>query len=102
MSDLEKMLKNVVLGGVGAVAAVAEKSSEVAKALVEKGQATIDQNRDTAEELKRRVKQTVAPKPDPGIDLSRLTPEQRAEIRRQLDQMDAEDANPDQQNNPNG
>lgn len=102
MGDLEKVLKNVVLGSVGAAAVVVEKSGELAKAFVEKGRETVEQNRDTVEEIKRQVKQAVDCKPDLGVDLSRLTPEQRAELRRQLDQMDREDAAPDEHDPANG
>ena len=36
MAELEKVLKDVVLGSVGAVATVVEKGGEIARALVEK------------------------------------------------------------------
>lgn len=92
MADLEKMLKDVLLGGVGAVATVVEKGGEVAQKLVEKGRETVRDNREATEELKRRFKEACpcsGEKPD--IDVSDLTSEQREALRRQLELMDEED-----------
>lgn len=56
MAELEKVLKDVVLGSVGAVAAVVEKGGEIARTLVEKGQATVEQNQETVEQIRRKVR----------------------------------------------
>ena len=96
MNELENLVKNVVYGGIGAAAALVEKGGDIARALVEKGQETVranqdkvDQIKDTAEDLKRRVKQFCEHfMNDDVIDASCLTPEQRDALRRQLDEQD--------------
>ena len=95
MTDLEKLVKDVLLGGVGAVATVAEKSGEIAKALVEKGRATVKENQDAAEELKRKWKEACPVAKQDAIDVSSLTAEQRAELRRQLDLIEEEERGDD-------
>ena len=45
-------IKNVLLAGVGAVATTAEKSTEVFKELVKKGELTVEQGKELTQELK--------------------------------------------------
>ena len=91
MSDIEKLLKDVVYGGVGAVASALETTGELAKTFVEKGQATVRQGQEKAEELKQSIRE--ACKQETGIDLNTLTRAQRDELLRQLQAMaEAEDA----------
>ena len=56
MSNLEDVLKSVVLGGVGAVATVLDKGAEIGKTLVEKGQQTVDSNQETIDSLKQKFR----------------------------------------------
>lgn len=92
MSDLEKVLKDVVYGGVGAVAAAIEVGSDLARTFVEKGQEAVRQGQERAEELKRAMKDACEEMDrDPMIDLSGLTRAQRDTLRRQLDEMDAQE-----------
>ncbi|MBE5798175.1 MAG: hypothetical protein E7327_12505 [Clostridiales bacterium] len=99
MNELENIVKSVVYGGIGAAAAIVEKGGDIARALVEKGQetvranqGTVDQIRDTAEDLKRRVQEFCEKfMNEDVIDTSSLTPEQRDALRRQLDEQDALD-----------
>lgn len=99
MNELENIVKNVVYGGIGAAAALVEKGGDIARALVEKGQETVranqdtvDQIRETAEDLKRRVVEFCEKfMNEDVIDASCLTPEQRDALRRQLDEQDAID-----------
>ena len=96
MNELENIVKSVVYGGIGAAATLVEKGGDIARALVEKGQETVranqdtvDQIRETAEDLKRRVRQFCERFMDDNvIDASCLTREQRDELRRQLDEQD--------------
>ncbi len=99
MSELEKFLKNVLLGGVGAVATAAEKASELARSLVDKGAQVVEDNKDTTDALTRRgqqladdiseqmrkvwdgVCQAVTGKTQP-------TREERDEVRERLNEMD--------------
>ena len=91
MSDLEKTLKDMLYCGVGAAATVIEKGSELAQSLVEKGQKAVEDNRATGEELKRKVKEVYEEATRVEVDVTKMTAEQRAELRRQLDMMDADD-----------
>lgn len=99
MNELENLVKNVVYGGIGAAAALVEKGGELARTLVEKGQETIRANQDAvdqikegAEDLKRRVIEFCEKfMNDDVIDTSCLTREQRDALRRQLDAQDAID-----------
>ena len=102
MSDLEKMLKDMMYGVVGAAATVAEQGGKLYDSLVEKGgkvcgdlvakgQDAVNRNREYGEELKRKAKDAVEQLTTVEIDVSQLTPEQRAELRRQMDAMDAAD-----------
>ena len=99
MSDLEKMLKNMMYGVVGAAATVAqqagklydsliEKGGKVCGDLVAKGQDAVNRNREYGEELKRKAKDAVEQLTTVEIDVTKLTPEQRAELRRQMDALD--------------
>ncbi|MBQ8554743.1 MAG: hypothetical protein IJ438_02610 [Clostridia bacterium] len=93
MNDLERIVKGVVYGGIGAAAAIVEKGGDIARSLVEKGQETVRNNQDTADDIKRRVKEFCDKfQNEDTIDVSKLSAEQRAELRRQLDQLDAEEA----------
>lgn len=91
MSEIEKVLKSVVLGGIGAAAAVVEKGGEIAKTLVEKGEETLRQNQDVADQIKEKVK-SACDAAKVSFDIARMTPEERAELRRQLDAYEAAEA----------
>lgn len=45
MPDLEKFVKNVMYGGIGAAASLVEKGGDLARSLVEKGQETVRNSR---------------------------------------------------------
>lgn len=90
MNELEKVLKDVVYGSVGAVTTVLEVGSELAKSFVEKGQEAVRQGQERAEEVKKAMKDACdSLMNDPGIDVSTLNRAQRDELRRRLDEMDA-------------
>lgn len=93
MNELENIVKSVVYGGIGAAAAIVEKGSDIARSLVEKGQETVRANQDTADDIKRRVKEFCDKfMNEDVIDVSSLSPGQRAELRRQLDEYEAAEA----------
>ena len=84
MPDLEKFVKNVMYGGIGAAASLVEKGGDLARSLVEKGQETVRNSQDTADDIKRRLQEFCDGLMKRGeIDISKLTPEQRAELRHQ-------------------
>ena len=92
MPDLEKFVKNVMYGGIGAAASLVEKGGDLARSLVEKGQETVRNSQDTADDIKRRLQEFCDGLMKRGeIDISKLTPEQRAELRHQLEEMDYQD-----------
>ena len=99
MSNFKDFLRDAGYLGVGAVATVAEVGSKAVKALVSKGEQTLRENQDTVDEIKRKakelgdkVKTSVEKATQP--DAASMTPEERAELRRQLDEADLADAQP--------
>lgn len=103
MSNLKSILRDVGYFSVGAAAVLIEAGSKAAKALVRKGEATLRDNQDTVDDLKRKAKdlgekakaaveKAAAKAEKPPVDASQLTPEARAELRRQLDEADEADA----------
>ena len=57
MGELSKGLMNVAMAGVGAVAIVAEKVSEIGKICAAKGAETLEKGRALNEELRRKGEQ---------------------------------------------
>ncbi len=91
--NLNDDLKKIVLAGIGAAAVTVEKSKEIVDTLVEKGELTVAQGKVINEELKRKAaeKPDSAPKADTDAllkDVEKLTPEQRAELKAKLEQLD--------------
>lgn len=92
MSD-KSILRKLLLAGIGAVATGSERAEEIVRGLIERGEITIEQGKVINEELKQRVKETRAASPASDLpDVASLTPQQRAELRRRLDALDASDA----------
>lgn len=105
MSNVKNFLRDVGYFGVGAATILVEASGKAAKALVRKGEKTLRENQDTVDDLKRKAKdagtkikgaaQKVVAKPEPApknstpIDTAAMSAEERAELRRQLDEADA-------------
>lgn len=100
MSDMKNILRDVGYFSIGAAAVLVEAGSKAVKCLVRKGEATLRDNQDTVDDLKRKAKdlgekaksavEKATAKPEkPPVDASQLTPEARAELRRQLDEADA-------------
>jgi polyhydroxyalkanoate synthesis regulator phasin len=93
MNELENIVKNVVYGGIGAAAALVESAGDLARTLVEKGQEAVHANQETVDDVKRRLKEFCDRLMCDGVmDVTKLSPEQRAELRRQLDLADEADA----------
>ena len=99
MDNLGENLKKVMLAGVGALATTAEKSKEILEELVKKGEITVEQGKVLNEELKHNVKKvvkdnvTVNVKPSSPEELSELlskmTPEQVAQLKEQIEGVEA-------------
>lgn len=98
LNDLENDLKKILLAGVGAVALTAEKSEALVRELVRKGELTVEQGKTLNEELKHKVKEAAADVKaavTPTPDVGRMTAEERAELRRKLDELDAKEKESD-------
>lgn len=105
MSNVKNFLRDVGYFGVGAATILVEAGGKAAKALVRKGEKTLRENQDTVDDLKRKAKdagtkikgaaQKVVAKPEPApknsapINTAVMSAEERAELRRQLDEADA-------------
>ena len=57
LAELGNDLKKILLAGVGAVAVTAEKSEEILKELVKRGELTVEQGKALNEELKHRMQE---------------------------------------------
>lgn len=106
----EDTLKNIFLAGVGAVSMSAEKSREMVDKLVEKGKITVEEGKALNQELKHKAdeaadkakakaesakkeaeekvknEEKAGGEDDISDFLSKLTPEQRETLRKQLDE----------------
>ena len=89
MSDIEKMLLDVVYGSVGVVASALEATGDLAKTFVEKGHETVRQGQAKAEEIRQAIHEACVR--ETGIDLTQMTREQRDALRRDLETMAAAD-----------
>ena len=93
--NLKHIIRDIGYFGVGAAAALVEAGGKAAQALVRKGEQTLQDNQDTVDDLKRRAKAFCAKAREHfEADPSRMTPEQRAELRRQLDEADEAESQP--------
>lgn len=101
--NLKHIIRDIGYFSVGAAAVLVDTGSKAAKALVKKGEQTLQDHQDAVDDLKRRAQAfcdkakdrfTAAQNEPTGVDASQLTPEQRAELRRQLDKADEAEAQP--------
>ena len=104
--ELGDGLKKLLLAGVGTVAVTAEKSKEILDELVKKGELTVEQGKVLNQELKHNIKSTVKTAADSVKEsaarkndqeelkatISKLTPEQLAAVKAQIESMQAEAA----------
>ena len=87
LTELSDDMKKIIFAGIGAVAAVGEKTGEVADKLVKKGEETVRKGRLANEELKHSCG-------DPASvdalkeEASKLTPEQRRALIEYLNKTD--------------
>ncbi len=101
MDSFGENVKKLLLAGIGAVAVTAEKSKDLLDEMVEKGELTVEQGKVLNEELKHNIKKTVKEKTGAGKketaaeDLSdlldKMTPEQLAALKEQIQKKEAEE-----------
>ena len=107
MANWEEGLRKVILAGVGAAAATAEKGQELLHELVQKGESTVEEGKVRNEELKHDLKErvTITVSPQDGDALLRcvdsMTREQRDALRQRLAELD-QDAPADAPDSPDG
>ena len=110
MSDVKKVLRDIGYFGVGTAAALVEAGAKAVKTLVRKGEKTLSENQDAVDDLKRKAKdageklkdageklkdaaQKMVAKPEAAPEeaspVDAMSAEERAELRRQLDEADA-------------
>ena len=92
MDTSNNPLQQIFLAGVGALAIGAEKSQEVLNDLVAKGQITVDQGKDIAQNLSSQTKDDVAKVRDDIIaaHLKTMTKEERDEFAARVAEMAAD------------
>ena len=101
MDSFGENVKKLLLAGIGAVAVTAEKSKDLLDEMVEKGELTVEQGKVLNEELKHNIKKTVKEKTGAGKKetaaenlsdlLDKMTPEQLAALKEQIQKKEAED-----------
>ena len=101
IDKLSDDMKKLFLLGIGAAAVTAEKARDMVDYLVEKGELSIEQGKVLNEELKHNIKKTMKEKTGAGKketaaeDLSdlldKMTPEQLAALKEQIQKKEAED-----------
>ena len=89
--DTNNPLQQIFLAGVGALAIGAEKSQELLNELVEKGQITVDQGKDIAQNLSSQTKDDVAKVRDDIITahMKTMTKQERDEFAARVAEMAA-------------
>ena len=104
--ELGEGLKKILLVGIGTAAVTAEKSKEILDELVRKGELTVEQGKVLNQELKHNIKSTVKTAADSVKEnaarkneqeelkatISKLTPEQLAAVKAQIESVQAEAA----------
>ena len=98
--ELGEGLKKILLVGIGTAAVTAEKSKEILDELVKKGELTVEQElkhniKSTVKTAADSVKESAARKNDQEelkATISKLTPEQLAAVKAQIESMQAEAA----------
>ena len=91
MDSTNNPLQQIFLAGVGALAIGAEKSQEILNDLVAKGQITVDQGKDIANDLSKQTKDDVAKVRDDIISahMKTMTPEERDEFANRVAELAA-------------
>ena len=88
LAELGSDLKKILLAGIGAVAVTAEKGEEIVKELVKKGEITLEQGKVLNEELKHKVKAQPATAEKTSLNVEKLSPEEREELKRKLEELE--------------
>lgn len=93
-AELGNELRKILLAGIGAIAVTAEKSEEVVKELVKRGELTVEQGKALNEELKHKIKDTVQEKRAEfsaavaSVNVEAMSQEERENLKRKLAELD--------------
>lgn len=89
--ELGNDLKKILLAGIGAAAVTAEKSQEVVRELVRKGELTMEQGKALNEELKHKAQAAADERRRASLleEVEKLSPEDRAALKHKLEQLEA-------------
>ena len=93
LEELGKDLQKIGLAGLGAAAILAEKGGELAKECLKRGEVMAERGRVVSEELKRSAEQAAEERRRRCVqeNVSILSQEEREQLRRRLDELDAEE-----------
>ena len=98
LSEMSNDLKKVLLAGIGAVAMTVEKSEDLVKDLVKKGELTMEQgkalNQEQGKALNQELKHTFQKdkgdaQKEPVLKVDQLSAEERAALKRRLEELEA-------------
>lgn len=89
LSQMSSDLKKIILAGIGAAATSVEKSEEMVKNLVSKGELTLEQGKIMNQELKHKFQE--AEKHVKAVHVEKMSKEERAELKRQLEEIEAKE-----------
>lgn len=89
LSQMSNDLKKILLAGIGAAATSIEKSEEMVKDLVSKGELTIEQGKVMNQELKHKFQE--AEKHAKAVHVEKMSKEERAALKRQLEELEAKE-----------
>lgn len=89
LSKMSSDLKKIILAGIGAAATSVEKSEEMVKNLVSKGELTIEQGKVMNQELRHKFHE--AEKHAKAVHVEKMSKEERAELKRQLEEIEAKE-----------
>ncbi len=91
MNNISDDLKKIMLAGIGAVAATAEKSKEVVDVLVKKGELTVEQGKILNEELKHNIKEKLRTPADVDAiskDLEKVNKEDLSKLKAKIEELE--------------
>ncbi len=89
LSQMSSDLKKILLAGIGAAATSVEKSEEMVRDLVNKGTLTIEQGKVMNQELKHKFQE--AEKHAKAVHVEKMSKEERAALKRQLEEIEAKE-----------
>lgn len=89
MESMDNTLRKILAAGIGATELGYEKLGEVIDECVKRGEVTVEKGRALNEELKRKCKDAVTPAAG-GIDVTKLSDDERAKLLEKLLAMQGE------------